>query len=67
MYNSRQLSIEAIYLSRITKFRFSDMFFTYIQVICVGFLFSNCDQRQFALIHLSLVEAVVSLGQEFCN
>ena len=30
-----------LYLSRIMKFKFPDMFFTYIQAICVGFLFSQ--------------------------
>ena len=33
---SRQL-----YISRITKFRLPSLFFTHIQVICVGFLFSQ--------------------------
>ena len=37
MYNSQQ----KLYLSRITKFRFPDLFFTHIQVIYVGFLFSQ--------------------------
>ena len=89
---TRQIARQ-LYLSRITKFRFPDLIFTHIQVICVGFLFSqpwtyiriilraikgdvtwfkviihsNCDQRQFALVYLSLKEAIVFVRQRFCN
>ena len=28
---------------------------------------SNCDQSQFALVHLSLKEAIVFMRQGFCN
>ena len=40
-FSSMTAARQITYLSRITKFRFPDMFFTHIQVMCLGFLFSQ--------------------------
>ena len=82
IYQDLIFEAQQMYLSRIMKFRFPDLFFMHIQAMCLGFLFSQpqtyiwiilravmlllhlqlhayCDQRQFALVHISLKEATM--------
>ena len=96
MFNSRQLSIEAVsiknykiqisrfvfhaypsYLCRVSFLTILDIYKDYFKDRLTGckvmqrllqlLLHSNCDWRQFALIHISLVEAATFVSQEFCN